>query len=100
MNSFRWQSSISYRRIIHCRRNLRLLRGVLLVHQNITIPRLARFKVDNDLVGLLQRSLLHPWLDLLVRGKLKHLFDLMWSADSAAANLDSTSNQSESVHGW
>jgi len=71
---------------------------MLLVHQDVTVPRLAIFEVDKDLIGVLQRPLLHPRIDLLVGRKLKHLFDLMRRADSAAANLDSAGNQCESVH--
>jgi hypothetical protein len=71
---------------------------MLLVHQDVTIPRLAIFEVDKDLVGILQWPLLHPRLDLLVGRKLKHLFDLMRRADSAAANLDTAGDQRESVH--
>ena len=73
---------------------------MLLIHQNVAIPCLAIFEVDKNLVGLSQRPLLHPRLDLLVGRELKHLFNLMWRADGAAANLDSTSDECESVHGW
>lgn len=73
---------------------------MLLVHENITIPRFAVFEVDKYLIGLLQRPLLYPRLDLLVGRKLKHLFDLMWRADGAAANLDPTGDECESVYGW
>lgn len=76
-----------------------LLLRMLLINQNIPIPRLPRFHIDNNLISVLQRPLLDPRLDLLIRRELQHFLDFVGRADGAAADLDAVGDERESVDG-
>lgn len=73
--------------------------GVLLVNQNVSVTSVALLHIDNSLVGILERALLDPRLDLLLNSELEHLPDVRGRADTAATNLDTAGEQSEGVDG-
>jgi hypothetical protein len=68
-----------------------------LVLQHIPVPGLSIDHIDDRLVRLLHATLLDPWLDLLVSRKLQHLRNLIWRSDRRTTNLDTTSDECESV---
>ncbi len=73
---------------------------MLLIHKNVTVPRLAILKVHHDFISIFHRPLLHPRLDLLVGGELQHFLNLARCANGTTADLDAVGNQSECVHWW
>jgi hypothetical protein len=70
---------------------------ILLILKHIPVPRLPIHKINHCLIRLLHAALLNPWLNLLVRGKLQHLRNLSWRADSRATDLDATTDEREGV---
>lgn len=70
---------------------------VVLVLENEPEPRLACMEVENSLVSLLQRNGLCPRLDVLLRNKLQHLFDLPRRSDGRTGDVDGLSDQRESL---
>jgi hypothetical protein len=55
---------------------------ILLILKHIPVPRFPIHKINHRLIRLLHTALLNPWLNFLVRGKLQHLRDFGWRADS------------------
>jgi hypothetical protein len=71
---------------------------VLLVDKDVTVSCLTSLQVHDYLIGIIQRPLLDPWLDILISCEFEHLLNLARRADSAAAKLDAVRNERESVH--
>jgi hypothetical protein len=71
--------------------------AVVLVDQNISVTSLAISHVDDGLVGVLERPLLDPGLDLLLGSEVQHVLDLSGGADTATADLDTVAEQGEGV---
>lgn len=76
---------------------LPLVLAIVLVNQDISVSGLAICHIYNCIVGILERPLLHPRLDLLVDSKLQHVLDLGRRADGAATDLDAVANQGEGI---
>jgi hypothetical protein len=71
---------------------------VLLVDKDVTVSCLTSLQVHDHLVGIVQRSLLDPRLDLLISCEFEHLLDLTGRADGAATKLDAVRDEREGVH--
>jgi hypothetical protein len=71
---------------------------VLLVDQNVTVSCLTSLQVHDHLVGIVQRPLLDPRLDLLISCEFEHLLNLTGRADGAATKLDAIRNEREGIH--
>jgi hypothetical protein len=71
---------------------------MLLIDQHITVSCLTSLQVHDHLVGIVQRSLLDPRLDLLISCEFEHLLNLTRRANGAAAKLDAVRNERERVH--
>lgn len=69
---------------------------MLLVNQDISVPRLSSIHIHNRLVGILHRSLLDPRVDIILRRKLQHLTNILGTSDHASPHLASFCNQSKS----
>jgi hypothetical protein len=70
-----------------------------LVLQDVPVPRLTSFHIDDRLVRLLHAALLNPGLDLLVRSELQHLVDFLGRPNSRATDLDTARDERKGVDG-
>lgn len=78
-------------------RRTHLVLAVVLVDQDISVPRLAGLHVDDGVVGVLEGTLLDPGLDLLLGGEVEHVLDLLGRTDSATTDLDAVADEGEGV---
>ena len=70
---------------------------MLLINQDVSIPRLIGRHIPNRLIRLLQPPLLHPRLNPLLHTQRQHLLDLMRRPNRTAPDLAPLRNQTECI---
>lgn len=72
---------------------------LLLVCQNVTEARQTLLEVDNRLVGILHRTELDPWVNVLVNAELEHLGNLLGAANGRACKSATSQDEREGADG-
>lgn len=73
---------------------------MFLIYKNVTIPCLASLHVHDSLIGLSHGHIVVPGLDALFSKELEHVFNLLWTSDLAASDLDAFADQGIRVEAW
>lgn len=68
-----------------------------LVNKDIAVTSLASLQVDDRLAGVLHWALLNQPLDLVLRYKLQHVFEILDGADSGSLEVQAVVDDKASV---
>ena len=73
---------------------------MLLVHEHVSVSRIALIHIYDCLVCLLKRALLDERMQLVLSSKRQHLSNISWGTNGASTQFDPLHNESKSVYLW
>jgi hypothetical protein len=70
---------------------------MLLIHEYVSVPRVAIVHIDNSLICILQRPLLNEGVDFVLSSECQHLSNVRWRSDSRSTKFDAFHDKGKCV---